>query len=54
MYIETRTVSGGRVRGRKSKEVQGIHSFNVLPGCLPESLLVLVPTSAAYENAPFL
>ena len=31
-----------------------MHSFNVLPGCLPERLSVLVPTSAAYENAPFL
>lgn len=41
------------MRGRKSKEVQGIHTFNILPGCLPESLSVLVPISAAYENAHF-
>lgn len=41
------------MRGRKSKEVQGIHIFNRWLGCLPESLLVLIPTSGAYENAHF-
>lgn len=41
------------MRGRKSKEVQGVHMFKRLLGCLPESLLVLIPTSAAYENAHF-